>query len=248
MPTLAAVIEGHSRRISQITQRRDSRLQQAADTRDQHLRALPAAAKLYSTFDEQLDEARDKQIATDARAVGARAASLQAVSETLRDALDKAHQVRRDADGKAFEIRRKAEDDAEREFAVAIAAAQGRTAIDAQKVRADKLLKSKKEFDEALAAAQEQFRQSRDAALIAEGQGARDAHRSFVVASSVSGTAAKSTRAAAEQRLAKALAAVPEAAAEVETWRKTTAAIVADYKREEAEEFERFHREMEALR
>ena len=248
MPTLANVTEGHSRRISLISQRRDSRLSEAADLRDRHLRALPSSVKLYDAFDKQVDDGRTQQLATDSKAEAARAGALQKVSEELRDALEKAHAVRREADQAAFVKRRKADEDAEHEFILALAAAPSRPSTEAQRVRADKLAKSKKEFDEALASSQEQFRQSRDAALIAESQDARDANRNFGTAMKVSESSAKSSRAVAEQKLAKALAALPEAAAEFETWRKSTATIVADYRREEAEEFERFHREMEALR
>jgi hypothetical protein len=248
MATLADVTQGHSRRISLISQRRDGRLQDASDARDQRLRALPGAAKLYDAFDKQLAEARKKQVATDARAEAARTGALQKASEGMRDALDKAHEARRDADQAAFVKRRKADEEAEHEFILALGAAPAQPSAGAQKVRAEKLARAKKEFDEALAASQEQFRQSRDAALIAEGHGARDANRSFGTAAKVSESSVKSARAVAEQKLAKALAALPEAAAEFDAWKKSTAAIVADYRREEAEEFERFHREMEALK
>ena len=248
MVTLADVTEGHSRRISQISQRRDARLHDAADARDRHLRALPATAKLYAAFDKQVGDARATQGASDGKAESARAAALQKVSDALRDALDKAHTVRRDADQAAFAKRRKAEEQAEQDFMIAIAGAGAKPSTQAQKIRADAMARAKADFDEALAAAQEQFRQSRDAALVAESQGTRDANRAFGAAATISETSAKSARAMAEQALAKALARVPDAAQELTEWRKTTATIVADYRREESEEFERFHREMEALR
>ena len=248
MPTLAEITEGHSKRISQLAQRRDSRLQEAADTRDRRLRALPGAVKLYEAFDKQMSDARKKQVATDSKAEAARAGALQKISDTLRDALDQAHAVRRDADQAAFEKRRKAEEDAEHEFILALAAGPSRPSTEAQKIRAEKVARAKKDFDEALSAAQEQFRQARDAALLAESQAARDANRSFTNAARVNETSAKAARATAEQKLAKALAALPDAAAAFDAWKKAIAAIAADYRRDEAGEFERFHREMEALR
>jgi hypothetical protein len=248
MPTLQDVTREHSRRISSITQRRDRRLQAAADRRDQRLRALPAAARLYDAFDAQLADARQRQAATDGKAEAARTAALQSVSDALRAALDKAHRIRRDADTAAFEKRRAAEDDAEHEFILAIAAAPGKPSTEAQRVRAEKLDKAKKAFETALTAAQDQFRQSREAALIAEGEDARDAHRAYANASKVSEASTRAARATAEQKLAKALAAVPAAADEFDAWRRATTSIVADYRREEEGEFERFHREMEALK
>ena len=136
-----------------------------------HLRALPAAATLYDAFDAQIAEARNRQLATDTKAESGRAGAHQEVGDALADALADAHRVRREADAAAFEKRRKAEEDAEHEFILALAAAPSRPSTEAQKVRAEKLDKAKKEFDAALAAAQEQFRMSRDAALVAESRG-----------------------------------------------------------------------------
>ena len=249
MPTLSEITHGHSQRISRIAQVRDARLREVTDARDRDLRALPKAAKLYEAFDRQMEEARDKQSAVDAKAESARAAALQDASDALSEALAAAHQVRRDADVAAFEKRRKADEAAEHEFNLAIgAAASSPTSKDAQRVRAEKLAKAKQEFDAALAAALEQFRKSRDAALVAESRDSRDAGRAFAEATRVSESSLKAARATAEQGLAKALAALPEAEAEFAEWRTETAAIVADFRRAENEEFERFHGEVQALK
>ena len=142
---------------------------------------------LYDACDRKIDEARAKQSATDAKAESARAAALQEASDTLAGALAGAQRVRRDADVAAFEKRRKAEEDAEHEFILAIGAAPAApTSTAAQKARADKLEKAKKEFDAALTAAQEQFRKSRDAALVVESRESRDADRSFTATTRVS--------------------------------------------------------------
>ncbi len=247
MPSLNEITEGHSKRISRITQVRDARLRDATEARDQQLRALSAAQPLYAAFDAQIADARGKQLATDARAEAARAAAHQEVGDALSDALANAHRVRREADVAAFEKRRKAEEDAEHEFIIALAAGPARPSTDAQKIRAEKLEKAKREFDAALSAAQEQFRIARDAALVAESRGSRDADRAFASTAKVSDSSSRSARAAAEQALAKALGALPEAAPAFAAWRKETSSILADYKREESEEFERFHREMHAL-
>ena len=247
MATLNEITEGHSRRITTITQLRDGRLREATDIRDRHLRALPAAAALYDAFDAQIADARGKQLSTDARTEAARAAAHQEVGDALSDALAAAHRVRREADVAAFEKRRKAEEDAEHEFILALAAGPARPSTDAQRIRAEKLEKAKKEFDAALAAAQEQFRVARDAALVAESRGSRDADRAFAATARVSDGSSKAARATAEQALAKALTALPEAASEFAAWRKETSTILADYKRAETEEFERFHTEVQAL-
>jgi uncharacterized protein YfiM (DUF2279 family) len=247
MPTLNEITEAHSKRLSRITQTRDSRLRDAVDTRDRDLRTLPAAARLYEAFDEQIADARGRQRVTAAKAEAVRTGALQEVSDTLAAALEEAQRVRRDADVAAFEKRRQAEEEAEHEFVVAIGAAAQPASSQAQGIRAERMAKARKEFDAALAAAQQQFRASRDAALVAESRGSREADRAFAATSRVGEASSTAARAAAEQELARALAAIPAAAAEFAEWRKETALIIADYKKAENEEFGRFHREVRAL-
>lgn len=248
MPTLTDVTEQHSKRISGITHRRDARLRDAVDARDRILRSIAACGRFYQAFDDGVASALAKRRATDARAEAARSAAFQNNGDQLADALAAAQAARRDADAAAFEKRRQVEADAEHEFILALAAGPAGPSTEAQQLRAEKLERARRQFDEARAAAQEQFRHARDAALIAESRGSRDAERAFATAARVNEASANSERAAAEQTLARALARIPEAIGEFEVWRKQTATILADYKREEAEEFERFHREMEALR
>ena len=246
MPTLTDITEAHSQRITLMTRRRDSRLRDAIDVRDRMLRDLPACKDAYADFENAVTEARQKQQATDAKAESARHAAIQQHSDELSDALAQAQSVRRDADLAAFDQRRQAEADAEHEFMLALAAST-KPSIEAQRARAEKMEKARKQFDGALAAAQERFRQARDAALIAESRGSREAERSYSAASRVNEVSANAARATAEQALAKALAGIPEASAGFEAWRRRVAAILVDYKREESEEFERFHEEVRAL-
>src|SRR5687767_4922816 len=135
MPTLNEITEGHSKRLSRITQLRDGRLRDAIETRDRHLRALPAAAKAYAAFDDAIADARGRQLATDARADAARAAAHQEFGTILAAALANAQRVRREADAASLEKRRKAEEDAEHEFILALAAGPARPSTDAQKIR-----------------------------------------------------------------------------------------------------------------
>jgi len=209
---------------------------------------LPAAAKLYEKFDKQLTETRNQQLATDAKAEGARTEMLQQVSDRLAIALADAQRARRDADVAAFEQRRKTEEDAEREFILALAAAPARPSFDAQKIRAQKMEKAKIDFDAALAASQKQFAQSRDAALAVETFASRNAEQTFKTATKVNALASRAALASAEQALVKGLSELPEAAVEFQRWTAETEQILADYKRSENEEFERFHQEVQALR
>ena len=249
MATLTEITEGHSKRISRITKIREDGLREALAARDRDLRAIPATAKIYDAFEAQIADARAKQSATDAKAETARANTLSEVSDKLADALADAQRVRREADVAAFEKRRNAEEDAEHEFLLAIGGSASKpTSKEAQRIRAEKLDKAKKDFDAALIASQDAFRQSRDAALVAQSRGSRDADRSFAATARVNEASMKAARADAERALAQALAALPAAAAEFAEWRQATAAIAAEYKRAENEEFERFHREVQALK
>ena len=248
MPTLSDVFEAHSQRISRISQSRDARLRDAADQRDRNLRGVPAAAKAYEEFDSDVADARSKQVATDAKAEAARAGALTEVSDKLQEALADAHRVRRDADMAAFEKKRAADEAAEHEFILAIGASPSKPSTEAQRVRAEKLDKAKKAFDAAIAANQEQFRAARDAALVAESRGSREADRAFAAVSRVSESSATAARAVAEQALVRTLAAIPECAAEFAAWKKQSAAIAADFKREEADAFALFHKEVQALK
>lgn len=246
MSTLTEITEAHSRRLSRMAQARDAQLRDAVDVRDRQLRALREAEKLYDAFDDEIAKASGKQRATDAKAEALRAGAIENVTDTLTAALEAAHHVRRDADVAAFEKRRLMEEDAEREFTLAIAAA-AQPSGQAQKIRAAKMDKAKKEFDSALAAAQEQFRISRDAALVAQSRGSRDAERAFAAASRVGDASSTSARDTAERELQRGLAAIPAAATAFAEFKKETARIVADYRKAENAEFERFHKEVQAL-
>ena len=249
MATLTEITEGHSKRISRITKIREDGLREALAARDRDLRAIPATAKIYDAFEAQIADARARQLATDAKAETARANTLAEVSDKLADALADGQRIRREADVAAFEKRRNAEEDAEHEFLLAIGGSAAKpTSKEAQRIRAEKLEKAKKDFDTALVSAQDAFRQSRDAALVAQSRASRDADRSFAATARVNEASVKAARVEAERVLAQALAALPEAAAEFAEWRQATAAIVAEYKRAENEEFERFHKEVQALR
>lgn len=249
MATLSEITDGHSKRISQITKIREDRLREALAARDRDLRAMRATKPIYEAFEAKIADARVRQQATDTKAEESRAAAMADVGDRLAAALADAQRVRREADVAAFERRRNAEEEAEHEFVLAIGGSASKpTSKDAQRIRAEKLDKAKKDFDAALVAAQEAFRVARDNALIAQSRGARDADRSFAAAARVNDASMKAARDEAERTLAQALNAIPEAAAEFAEWRQATATIHTEYKRAEAEEFERFHKEVQALR
>jgi hypothetical protein len=248
MATLSEITKAHSQRINALTRTREDGLRRANTERDDKGRAIPAAALLYAKFDEQVGDARARQVATDSRAEEARSAALQKSGDERAVGLDAAHRRRRDADVAAFEQRRKAEEAAEKKFMDSVAANPNRPSVDARRQRAAEMDKAKADFDEALRAAQERFRTESDAAIVEERRDARDADRAFQDAIRIGESGARAARTAAEQALSKGLSLLPEAAGVFEQWRKATARVVADYKRGEDEEMARFHDEMQQLR
>lgn len=219
MATLSELTLAHSQRLSAIARQRDEFLSAATADRDRQLRAIPAAAKAYRGFDDQV------------AAVAARLTAEQAHSEAARSAaLDAAHLARRDADLAAVEKRRATEAAAEQAFTLALAAAPAKNASEAQRARREAMDRARHEFDAALAASQDRFRDAVDRAL-ASGRPESSA-----------------AMADAERELMSALEAIPAAASVIASWRQKSSGITGAYRRAQDAELERFHREMEALR
>ena len=248
MATLSEITLAHSQRINAITKTREEGFRRVNAERDSQTRAMPAAAKLFEKFDEQIADARGRQVAVDEKAEASRASTLQSAAETRATAVDAAHRRRTDADVAAFAQKKKAEDAAEKKFLDALAANPNKPVGDAQKARAAELERARQEFNDALKAAQDRFRAEVDAAVIDERRNALGADRAFQDATRIGESASRAARSTAEQALLKGLSLVPEAAAVIEQWRKATARVIADFRRAEDEEMARFHDEMQQLR
>jgi hypothetical protein len=247
MATLSEVTQAHSLRINAITRAREEGFRRASAERDDQLRAIPAAARLYDAFDAQVTEARSRQSATESKAQEARAAALQAIADRRSDGLDEAHRRRNDVDAQAFDKKRRADEAAEKKFVDALAANPTRPSIDAQRTRAAELERARQELADALKAAQERHRADVDDILMDDRRGTRDADRAFHDAIRIGESALRIAESTAEQALARALTQLPEAAALLEQWRKATARVAAEYKRAENVEMARFHDELQAL-
>src|SRR5262245_60774279 len=109
MATLTDLTRDHSQRLSSLARLRDERLREAAAERDRQVRSIPAAAKAYKSYEDEVAK------------IGNKRASDEADAESARDAkLEAAHAARREADTQAFEKRRLAEVATERRFLMAI--------------------------------------------------------------------------------------------------------------------------------
>src|SRR5215203_4965646 len=103
MATLSEITQAHSLRINALTRAREEGFRHVNAERDDQVRAVPAAARLYEKFDEQVAEARGRQAVAAFHAQDARASALQVITDARSDGLEAAQRRRNDADVAAFE-------------------------------------------------------------------------------------------------------------------------------------------------
>jgi hypothetical protein len=255
MPTLQEVTLAHSQRLSELYRTRDVRIAEAQSLRDVQLRALPAAARAYQKYDDELSVAREKQLATDAKAEAARTAALLIAVDRRADRFEDAQIARRSADGDAVAAKRRGEDTANRKHEAAIAslrdvAVRDRAAAAQQAERAliVDLEQVRRTHDDALAASQQRYRSVVDEALVEERRNARDGERAYLDAITHGVTAVRGAKKFAEEALAEALAKLPEAGEVLQAWRRERETIAAETKQAETEAFSRFRRDLESLK
>jgi hypothetical protein len=255
MATLQEVTLAHSQRLSDLYRTRDVRLAEVQSLRDAQLRALPAAARLYQKYDDELSVAREKQIATEAKAEAARSAALLIAIGRRTDQLEDAQLARRSGDVDAVASKRRGEDAANRKYEAAIAnlreidvKVRARAAQDAERARIEALAGARRNHDEALAAAQLKYRGAVDAALVDERRDARDGERAYLDAITLGAAAARGAKTFADQALAEALARLPEAGEVLRTWRAELKTIAAETKQAETEAFSRFRHDLQNLK
>ena len=255
MPTLQEITLAHSQRLSELYRTRNVRLAEAQALRDVQLRALPAATRAYQKYDDELSVAREKQLATEAKAEAARSAALLIAVDRRGDRFEDAQMARRSADVDAIASKRRAEDAANRKYEAAIADLsdvvvrdRSKAAQEAEHTRIVDLASARRTHDDALAAAQQRYRGSVDEALLEERRDARGGERAYLDAITHGSTAARGAKMFADQPLAEALAKVPEASEVLRSWRAELTLIAAETKRAETEAFSRFRRDLEALK
>jgi hypothetical protein len=255
MPTLQEITLAHSRRLSDLSRTRDVRLAEAQSIRDLELRGLAAAARIYQKYDDDVSVAREKQLATDAKAEAARSAALLIAVDRRTDQFEDAQMARRSADVEAVAAKRRGEDLAHRKYESAVADLRdvstkdrSKAAADAERARIVDLARAREAHDEALAASQVRYRTAVDEALQAERRDARDGERAYLDAITHGATAARGATTFADQELADALAKLPEAGDVLRAWRAELAAIAAETKKAETEAFSRFRRDLESLK
>ena len=247
MPTLQELTLAHSQRLSEVYRTRDVRLAEAQTSRDLHLRAIPAAARAYQKYDDELASAREKQLATDAKAEAARTAALMTAVDRRADRLEDAQLARRAADGDAVTARRRAEAAAEAQYLAALASARetrepqrARVLQDAERARREALDQARRHHDQSLLTAQQAYRTAVDDAVIDERREGRDGERAYLDAIRFSDSAARAARMAADHNLQATLAGFDAAREILRAWRAHVAAIKAEAAKAEQEEFARF--------
>jgi hypothetical protein len=255
MPTLQEITLAHSLRLSEIYRTRDVRLAQAQSLRDIQLRAAAGAAKAYDKYDDELSVAREKQIATEAKAEAARSSALLGAIDQRGEGFEDAQTARRAADSEAVAAKRRAEDAATRRYEAAIATlrdlppgGRDQAAQHAERARRTELEAARRNHDEALAASQKNYRQLVDDALLSERRDSRDAERAYLEALRLGEAAMRGAKRFADQNLAATLAKVPEAAAVLRSWRAELATIASEIAQAEKEAFSLFRRELASLK
>lgn len=255
MPTLQELTLAHSQRLSEVYRTRDVRLAEAQASRDLQLRVLPGAAKAFQKYDDELAGAREKQLATEAKAEVARAASLMTAVDRRADRFEDAQMARRSADVEAVTSKRRTEDAADAKYLAALATARelhdaqrGKAFQDAERTRRSELDQAKRSHDQALVASQQRYRTAVDEAVVSERREGRDGERGYFDAIRFGEAAARAARTAADENLQAALDGLDAAGEILRAWRAQAAAIHAETAKAEEEEFSRFRRELQGVR
>ena len=251
MPTLQELTLAHSRRLSELSRTRDVRLAEAQASRDLQLRGLAAAAKAYQKYDDEVSTAREKQLATDAKAEAARTASLLTAVDRRADDLEDAQAARRAADVEAVASKRRMEEAAEAKYLAVLArshelpgAQRAKTLQDADRLRRQELDEARRAHDGTLATSQQGYRAAVDEAVLRERRDGRDAERAYLEAVRFGEAAARAARAAADQALLAALQSVAGAREILHAWQEGVSVIGRETAEAETQEFARFRREL----
>lgn len=255
MPTLQELTLAHSQRLSEVYRTRDVRLAEAQTSRDLQLRALQASARAYQRHDEELAVAREKQLATEARAEAARTSTLMTAVDRRADALEDAQMARRSADVEAVKQKRRMEDAAEAKYLAALSssrdisdAQRSKALQDADRARRLELDLAKRTHDEALTSSQQRYRGAVDEAVIGERRSGRDGERAYLEALRFGEAAARAAKTAADQALLAALSAIDEARAILRNWRAQLSVIANETAAAEKEEFSRFRNDLQQIK
>lgn len=255
MPTLQELTLAHSRRLSEVYRTRDVRLAEAQASRDLQLRALPAASRAYRKYDDELAVAREKQLATEAKAAAARTSTLITEVDRRTDALEDAQLARRDADVDAVKQKRRIEDAAEAKYLAALSSSQhlpdaqrSKALQDADRARRLELDHAKQTHDEGLTFSQQQYRAAVDEAVIGERRGGRDGERAYLETLRFGEAAARAAKTAAGQTLLQALSEIDEARVILRSWRAQLSVITKETAEAEKQEFSRFRSELQKIK
>jgi hypothetical protein len=255
MPTLQELTLAHSQRLSDVYRTRDVRLGEAQASRDLQLRAIAAAARAYQKYDDELAAAREKQLATEAKAEAARASTLISEFDRRADVLADAQLARRSADVEAVTQKRRLEDAAEAKYLAALSSARhlpdaqrSKALQEADRARRLELDQAKHTHDDGLTSSQQQYRAAVDEAVLGEQRAGRDGERAYLETLRFGEAAAWAAKTAAHQTLLEALSEIEEARAILGRWREQLSVITNETAEAEKEEFSRFRSELQEIK
>jgi hypothetical protein len=219
------------------------------------LRSLPAVARAYQKYDDELAVTREKQLSTEAKAEAARTSTLMTAVDRRADVLQDAQTARRSADVDAVKQKRRMEDAAEAKYLAALSssrdipdAQRSKALQDADRARRRELDLAKQTHDDALGASQQRYRDAVDEAVVGERRSGRDGERAYLEALRFGEAAARAATTAADQTLLMALSAVEEARVILRSWRAQLSVIANETAEAEKEEFSRFRSELQKIK
>ena len=255
MATLQELTLDHSRRLSELYRTRDVRLAEAQATRDLQLRAVPAAAKAFQKYDDELASARERQLGTQGKAEVARASAHIVAADRRGDRFEDAQSARRSTDVDVIQSRRRGEEAAEAKYRSASEraregpeASRAQALQDADRARRSELDQAKRTHDEKLSSSQQTYRDAVENAVTTERRDNRDSERAYFDALRLGDAANDAARTAADHNLLASLSVISEAREIMRRWYQHVALIRVETAKAEQEEFARFRRELETVR
>lgn len=253
--TLQEVTEAHSRRLSNLHQRRDADLREASLLRDAELRALPAAGRLYERLDADTARALDARTRADLKAAANLESALdRAVSDRSRTLAD-LQAERKAANLRLLDEKQAREAAAEAAYRAALSGLDSTTPLplrqkaiaDADRQRQNALEKAAAAYASEVARAQDEYRAGVTGALAGEREAERKAELASEAAMRVARSAYDAAVLSAERALVAGLEAIAEAAGVMQAYETRAAGIRSDAAKEEERLFERFREELKAV-
>jgi hypothetical protein len=256
MPTVQEVTLAHSRRLSEIHQRRDRDMAEANSRRDRDLAAVPTAKPALDRHREAVRAATATHDAQTAAATVRRDGEIARARSERSSAIEAAEHARRAADLASAETRLAAERAAEEAFQKAVSRITATTPLaerrriqdEAERVRREALDKARRDHDARLATADAQRIIAVNQAVRSSDSIERTADLTHENAVRAADSGRRLASQAAADRLVGELQEIPDAKRILDAFRDVASGILSRARADERAEFERLRRELAEAR